>query len=357
MVTGWTPVNLTNVTQSIDNILQIPGLHAALQSSKNRNIYFNLNVCVNGLKYKILPSGYDLYVLGFWSEVFDEEWFCQCYQHLLSAKFLILSDWYPNDLLKMSNVNFVRLLHWKSFLPKGIKQPIDWKQRKFKISSLSGRVTEFRYFISAKLYNKPDVLMRWNRTYELANSIDYIFSETGRSERDGLLSVRSVFENPVNPEVFVNAPGMTLRDSIYNPAYIGSLVNAINETKDISWNECFGICPGPYITEKTWKPLINGNALIFSGQFGIKQMLEELGFEFDYPWCNEYAELAGDLDRLEKILLLIDQILNMSVTEIVDGIQKSCEHNQDLVYSNEIKNSIDCVNAVGLIKLIEYLNE
>jgi hypothetical protein len=356
MVTGWTPVNLTNVTQSIDDILHISGLHAALQSSKNRNIYFNLNVCVTGLKFEVLPAGYDLYVLGFWSEVFDEKWFCRCYQHLPSAKFLILSDRNPNDLLKMPNVSFVRLLHWKSFLPNGIKQPIDWKQRKFKISSLSGRVTQFRYFISAKLYNKPDVLMRWNRIYD-ANSIDYIFSETGRSERDKLLSLRSVFENPVNTEVFVNEPDTTLRDSVNNPAYVGSLVNAINETKDISWNEFFGICPGPYITEKTWKPLINGNALIFSGQFGIKQVLEELGFDFDYPWSNEYAEITGDLDRLEKILLLIDQILNMSVTEIVDGIRISCEHNQDLVYSNEIKNSIDCVNAVGLTTLVEYLNE
>lgn len=351
---GWTPTNLTELTPELDVIFHIPGLYTTLNNHKHRNAYYNLNVCVNGLRYRPLPQNFELYILGFWSEVFDEEWFYKSYLNNPHAQFLILSDRAANDLIKLPRVTWIRMLHWKFFLPAGQTNSIDWAKRRYKISSLSGRVTEFRYFISAKLLNRPDVLMRWNRSYQKDDSIDYIFATTGYAARDSLLSMSHQFNKPINSEIYINDPIESLGKSLTNPAYSESLINCINETKDVSWVESVGICPGPYITEKTWKPLINGNALIFVGQSKISSTLKELGFKFDYPWSNNYDLVTGDLDRLERILMLIDEILSLSADCIIDGIRGSAEFNQRLVYSDEIKNTIDSINQQALFQLNHY---
>ena len=139
------------------------------------------------------------------------------------------------------------------------------------------------------------------------------------------------------------------------PAYNCALVNCINETKDVSWVEGFGDSPGPYLTEKTWKPLYSGAAIVFTGQLNTKRVLEEAGFKFDYPWCNKYADIPGDLERLEKIIELLDDISQMSFDEILNGIKASCEHNKNHLTSNNLKNYIDNVNTIGLQKLEKIL--
>ena len=337
-----------NTSCDIDSILKISGLHGVLQ---NTNACLLLNVCVNGYKRQPLPAGYDTYILGFWHEVFDEEWFLSNYKTYKDSEFIVLGDFYPNGLDKFSRVKFVRLLHWKYYTESVTKPIIDWSNKKYKISSLSFYVNEFRYFITSALLDKPDVLISWHNKNRSYGNYEYIFEKTGYPRRDKLLKYKERLKEKIEIDNVLNDPEYNYKQSAHLPAYSCALANCINETKDVSWVEGFGDTPGPYLTEKTWKPLHSGVALIFTGQMHIKSVLEEAGFTFDYPWANDYADIPGDLERLEKIIELIDTVTDLSFEDILSGVKESCEHNKDHLFSHSLKNYIDTVNTKGLQKL------
>jgi hypothetical protein len=346
----WTPVNIDPRTTNIDDVLHIRGLSDIVAPHVDPTTYCNLNVCVNGLRKKI-PNGYQRYILGFWFEIFDEIVFLETYNQNPTAEFLILTDQQANDLGNLDRVKIVNLFHWKWFLERSGTKSNTYK---YKISSLSNRVNEFRAYITMKLLDRADVLVTWNATYMKDIDIDYVFCSSGRPKKDALLENIQRLKMPINQEDFVNDP----QNSLYNfahPAYSETLVNSINETKDLSWHADLGILPGPYMSEKTWKPLLNGNALLFTGQFNTCKTLTELGFQFDYPWSNNYDDLPGDLDRLELIFDTIDEILGMDYSEIENGIRNSVNHNCAYLNSAEIRYVIDQRNEHGLEQLRKIL--
>jgi len=348
---AWAKVNLLN-SQEIDNVIKISGLHSILN---NTNAYMILNVCVNGLKRQLLPDGHDVYILGFWHEVFDEEWFIKNYEKHHHAQFIILGDFLPNELEKYNRVEFVRLLHWQYFTSSVTDSDIDWSQKKYKISSLSYYVNEFRYFVTAALLETSDNLISWHNEQRSYGNYEYIFEKTGYPNRDNLIQFKDRLINKIEIDKINNDPVYNYQQAKTLPAYRETLVNCINETKDVSWVDNFGDCPGPYLTEKTWKPLYTGTALIFVGQHNIKNVLEQAGFIFDYPWNNQYTDIPGDLERLEKIIETINYINEMPFDTILNGIKESCEYNKNYLYSNDFKNYINNINNTGLQKLEKIL--
>jgi hypothetical protein len=246
------------------------------------------------------------------------------------------------------------LYHWKWFLNQ-YSLSAEPQQKKYKISSLSNRVNEYKFFVTAKLLNKSNVYLTWNARYDQNMSYDYIFSEAGWPNRDSLLMHAEKLKFPFNQENFLNDPGESFLIGSTHPAYIESCVNLVNETKDDSWAQDFGVLPGPYLTEKTWKPLILGNALLFSGQHNIKTVLKQVGFNFEYPWQDNYSHLPGDLERLDLLLDLIDNILCMPINKIQTDIQDSVLHNQNLIQSGNIQKWIDEKNQLGMQLLYQTL--
>ena len=335
-------------SNDIDAIVKISGLHSVLQNTK---AYMLLNVCVHNFSRELLPKGYDTYILGFWHEVFDEEWFQLNYQTHKDSQFIILSDLLPNGLANFSRVKSIRMLHWKYYTESVTKPAIDWANKKYKISSLSYFVKEFRYFITAALLDKEDALVSWHNQDRSYGNYEYIFEKTGYPRRDRLLKFRERLKEKIEIDSVYNDPEYNYKQSVLTPAYSLSLVNCINETKDVSWVEGFGDSPGPYLTEKTWKALYSGVAMIFTGQLNTKFVLKEAGFNFDYPWSNSYADIPGDLERLEKIIETADIIIQMPFDTIVKGIQQSCEHNKDHLFSASLENYIDSINKNGLEEL------
>lgn len=344
---AWAPTNFSPDNHNVDHILGIIGLQNLLNFKLSSGTFCNLNVCT-ARGQTIAPNGYDRYILGYWSEVFNEQIFLSLYNNNPQAEFIILTDMMFNDLLQLNRCKCVSLYHWKWFLKQNI--PDITHTKKYKLSSLSNRVNQYKFFITAKLLEikHPEVYFTWNATYHKNQCYDYIFQPAGWPIRDQLLAYSEKLKTPINQEIFVNDPEVTLTQSTLHPAYANSLVNLINETKDNCWDSNFGTLPGPYITEKTWKPLILGNALVFVGQFNIKKTLETIGFNFEYPWIDNYSECAGDLERLEKLLLLIDDILNMPSLDIENGIKQSILHNQEIIRSGHCRRWIDSQNTQGL---------
>lgn len=348
---AFAPVNLLD-SQKIDNVLRIPGLNNILT---NTDAYMVLNVDINALGRKIIPKGYNLYILGFWHEVFDEEWFLKNYFAHDTAQFIVLGDFLPNGLEKYDRVQFVRLLHWEYYLDFIDNHTIDWSQKKYKISSLSYFVNETRFFVTAALLHTSNSLMSWHNKQRSYGNYEYIFQPTGYPNRDNLIKYREKLLEPITIDDRINDPEYNYQEAINFPPYSETLVNCINETKDVSWVENFGDSPGPFLTEKTWKCLYAGTALIFTSQQNTKYVLEQAGFVFDYPWSNQYADIPGDLERLEKILETIMHIDQMPFKTILDGIKESCEYNKNHLFSDNFKDYINNENIKGLQKLEEIL--
>jgi hypothetical protein len=350
---GWAPTNIDVRTQNIDTVLDIPGISNLIAQKISADTFCNLNV-FSGLNQTIAPNGFDRYVLGFWHEVFDENIFLDLYNNNPQSEFIILTDMSQNDLTNFKRCKYVQLFHWNTFLNFTLTRT-DSLLKKYKISSLSNRVNEYKFFVTAKLLNSNDTFLTWNANYLKNVSYDYIFSPAGWPQRDSLLVYQSLLKEPINQQRFVNDPVKSIRDSATNTAYTESLINLINETKDNSWHQNFGKLPGPYITEKTWKPLLRGNALLFSSQCDVKSSLEKFGFNFDYPWSNQYSTVCEDLERLDLLLNLIDQILDMSMQDITQGIEESIKHNQNLIVSGQLQKKINAVNCQGLDILADIL--
>lgn len=346
---AYSLVNLDR-TGPIDDTVYITGLQSILQKQKNAYVRCNIRTSVDPTN---LPDGYDLYILGWWHEVFDDQWFLNNYNK--HAQFIILGDFLPNSLKAFENVTFIRLLHWRYFTTNIIPPKIDWNLRTIKISSLSYYINTYRFFITASLLQKENTLVSWHNKQRVHTNSVYNVNPTGRESIDKLMVQKDQLCLPRVLDHFIPDPVDDYHNSIHLPAYRNTLVNCINESTDVSWTQRFGTLPGPYITEKTWKSLLNGVAIIFSGQYNIRRVLEQAGFVFDYPWSNDYADVPGDLDRLEKILHLLDTICEMTVDEIKIGVKESCEYNQAHMFSSAFNSYVNETNSRGLSELEKAL--
>jgi hypothetical protein len=159
--------------------------------------------------------------------------------------------------------------------------------------------------------------------------------------------------NSINAENFKNNP----LDGCYfaHPAYNNTVINSVNETMSLSQTPEFGKLPTPYITEKTWKPLFAGNAILFTGQAGLKKQLESWGFVFDYVWAQDYDDSFNDNQRLEVILSQINWILEIPVTDLAEMAQSSVEHNLELAWSGNLERQFSQHNLQTLQEIKDYV--
>lgn len=348
---GWTPTNIDVWQQDIDHVVGVDGLSSLLRQYLPGDTCVCLNLFHSTVKP--LPQGRDLYVLGYWFEVFDEKWFLELYHANPQAQFLILTNLDACDLQR-PRVTVIRVLHYSYFVGPGLRtkwhEPAD---RSWVVSSLSRRITEYRTFVTAKLLEQPRALVRWNSPID---AHDPILQPSGWPQRDSLLPrIRERLVYQINPEKFENDFGLNHLQYSWHPAFRDSMINSTGESKDISWTPEFGHSPRPYTSEKTWKCLLAGTAMIFSQQPGIVDHLQDLGFEFNYPWSNDYTRELGDWARLDRILDTLDAIMSMDPDVIAAGIRDSCRHNQSLAGSDSIIQRIRQQNHQALEQIKSFL--
>ena len=75
---SYANVNISD--ELIDEVIKVKNLYKILDSIPNS--FKLLNICVNSYGWKDLPLNYDVYILGFWHEVFDENWFLRQYKKI-----------------------------------------------------------------------------------------------------------------------------------------------------------------------------------------------------------------------------------------------------------------------------------
>jgi len=351
------PLNQDQKNNLKFDLIDLSCLH---KFDNNNSVYYLINIKTSTDLQ--IPDGKDLYIFSWFFEPFVDQWFLDIYNRNPQAEFVILTDLQKNNFSMLPRVIVFTLYHYATWI-KAIRQtnsgPITkpLQQRKYKISALSSRLSEFKFYVTCKLLDhcREDVFVSWNRGFDVRSEDSFIFESTGYTHMDRLLNnyKELLKNNKINPDTWENNP---LNNCCYDHvAYEESIINCINETQNISRTPEFGTLPGPYITEKTWKPLFSGNAVLFSGQARIKKTLEDFGFRFDYPWAQNCDDEFNDSQRCETLLNHIDWVLSLDSDTLCSMCSDSVQHNIDLAWSGRVESTISDYNQSSIEKIKKHL--
>lgn len=300
------------------------------------------------------PTDYDTYVIHFQFEYADFEWIRDFCSKVYPSKVLLIT---PYNTCKYQCQNLVLLQY------QGWPIALDWYQKEYgwpdvvfdsktkKISSLSNRISQFRAYVSAYLYqnwSQEDYMMSWHNKLDKPEDL-YLLNRTGNAKVDKVIDfIKNSFLNKkiIPEQSFVNTP---LTNLDYNwSAYTDCLINVSNESVNNSFqiiDDKDYIMPGPFITEKTIKCLLSRTALLPAGQYKTYEYLQSLGFHFDYPWDTSFDDIPGDISRIEKVFDALDQIKELNFEYIKQKIKYSCDHNREHIISGNFLSLISRKNA------------
>jgi len=208
-----------------------------------------------------------------------------------------------------------------------------------KFSSLSYFNKQVRALVTASLltYAKNESIISWhNKTW--SDHHDYL--------------IRTIIQHPryrelkwelLNQSYLIDDYGDT--DNFYeknmgnslNTIYQSSLINFSNETTNFGLyqvGDSSYVRPGPFLTEKTWNPLLGGNVLFSSADpLVYNYLIKHYSIPINYSINMSFDSMVGDLDRFaaicEEILRLANIPLKVLIEENIDNcdlIQQTITH-------------------------------
>jgi len=96
-----------------------------------------------------------------------------------------------------------------------------------------------------------------------------------------------------------------------------------------------------FITEKTWRNMLNGHPMVWIGTMHTAKMLKYLGFKtFDTLWDESYDDIENPLDRFNAVISLVDNLCKKTDEEWLEIQEKAIpilKHNQNkMLELNEV---------------------
>lgn len=345
-----------NLPDHIRSILGFPDLDL-----KKTWVCFNVqNVSNIGF-----PSNVDKVVITYHTEYLkhnDLLWFFS--QHP-DIDFLLMTDWQQNatGLPWPENVTWVRWLTWHHQINEiknkhGINSDITRPDHK--ISSLSFQHEFHKAAVTAYLLkNFPtnDMILSWwnvksegrlyylDPGYFLPSHISHLVLDKN-FQNIACIPLDSFANTPVNNSAWTH------------PAYLHCLFNCTNESiyNDFCMiNERPVKLPWPYLTEKTWKPLLAGRAFIPVGQSGTLEALSKLGLQF-IPQMMDIDKIPTEFDRILAIWNAIDVINDHSIDDLFDLTWHSICHNLDWIGQGHFAQQCNLSNGLAKCKIQDWLN-
>jgi hypothetical protein len=294
-----------------------------------------------------------------------------------SVPILWLADLDAYDYPLPTNVTFMPYRHWYIRLEmfqecfQGQVKRVKDKPLKYKFSSLSYFRRPNRAVVTAALYThaRNSSLFTWryldnDRTGKQEESIETFRNHRLFRDLDWRFFDKDWFTDQDNIAGKLQADGVNfrVRDAmldIHTPGFNQALINISNETDTFGWMDN-GIerynRPGPFLTEKTWKTLISGCALLNSGQPGTMKFLREAyNLPLDYSYDTSYDLETRDFDRLAGLVKTVQNIEQSSLQDLVDANIDTCQHIQDLVLSPEYVQSMRDYNIAQDKKIMGLL--
>lgn len=299
--------------------------------------------------------------------------------HYHDKQFVWLADLDCYDFPLLPNVHFVPYRHWYIRLEmfqqcfQGTVTRVKDKAHRYKFSSLSYFRRPNRAVVTAALYThaRNSSLFTWRYLDNDRTGRQEEFIETFRNHRlfqdlDWNFFDQNWFTDQDNIASKLQADGVNfrVRDAmldIATPGFQTALININNETDTFGWMDN-GIerynRPGPFLTEKTWKTLITGCALLNSGQPGTMKFLREAyNLPLDYSYDTSYDLEAKDFDRLSGLVETIQNIERSSLQDLVDANIDTCQRIQDMVLDPDYVQSMRDFNLAQDKKIMELMSQ
>lgn len=359
------PKNLTGYWKDFDPadlywIKQIGGLDLA-------NVVFALDLPQRPGIYRDLdrlPKDRPL-VMSFHVEYFWQQDLLDWFKSRPSQRILLLSDWNTYENFWPDNVTACKWTTWHHQLSRiidtyGIGKITRHPIKKF--SSLSSRHEWHRAAITAFLLSTlqiDDLVISW-RDIRYDKNMYYLKDDQYLHPRIAELVTSDWFRNLSPVHSFVDPSKSSPLDHCdwHHPAYLECAVNLTNESIFNSGtiiDQKFFQLPGPYLTEKTWKPLLAGQAFIPVGQHSTVASLENLGLRFDWLREINFTENRADQDRMVALMDFLRLIIDLDCTDLWLMSQPDAQYNLDYVHSGDFARNCEKSNNAVLQDIDQWL--
>ena len=308
------------------------------------------------------PQNLDTYVFHFGTEYVDWRWLNLVCKRFPNSQIILISP-YNTSLYAEPNLMLIQFNFWPTILKwyqeENVVPEVHHYEKTKKISSLGNRISQFRAYVCAYLHQtwcQENYLISWRGVLGKPEDL-YLLNLTGNTKLDPVIDYlkSTFFDLRISPDKdFKNNP---LNNLFYDwSAYNDCVINCSNESVNNSFQQTphgSHIVPGPYFTEKTWKCMLSGTALLPVGQYKSYEYLSNQGFKFEYPWDCGFDQLPGDIDRISAILNCLDQIKDMSLEFLKSSTVESNQHNRDHILSG---NYFKQQNLINLNNVQTFIN-
>ena len=311
-----------------------------------------------------LPNNYPKYFLSWHTEQLDIFWLQQQSKLVYPHPILVAYDGKVDSSIFLDNVKFVRWITWHLQLDQLVKlfgACAEPQLPKYKISSLSFRISQYKNYVTAYLLKHacPDELLlsyhahlgKEEDRHGYPNNIPWLDD----LDINGLVPIWINFQD--NFSVDKNQP-VSNGNWLFAP-YQDALVNLTNESFHYTRSELNGqsfVYPSPYMTEKTWKPLLAGRPFLSVAQWHVYQELSTLGLQFDFGFPQEFDQDSGDLTRIRDIFKSIDAILSQSTEQLYEQSLPSVKYNVRAIVSGDFGKECQMINQQTKKIITDFIN-
>ena len=288
------------------------------------------------------------------------------------VQFFCLYDGYVYDYPLVENLQiieynfqFIPLAHLLQAARNNII-PVSQKKITHKFSSLTNYKKQLRAAITAKLltHAKNQSIISWQNSYSGEENLKLIesirihpsFADLDWSFLNKKISVDD-WQPPVDPtkcDIVTNTKNTNV------PAYENCLINFTNETVSFGMYYDLYNRPGPFISEKTWRPIASGCIFIPVGQPDTYKFLQEkYGVPCDFSFSKHFDSVLGDLDRTKELFHLVDALIDTNLDHLIESNYQTCSIMQQTVlhpeYIEKFHYQNQLTDQVILQKLSKYM--
>lgn len=315
-------------------------------------VYFLLNI--QDIKIVKVPQRYTHAIVSFHTEYYNYFDLIEFFKKYPEINFLLLSDGELSNIWP-DNVTYVQWISYGYQLGlfndlHGHSQEQHVKTQLF--SSLSFREEFHKSAITAYLINEyPDSILSWHGWKDK----DCYWQQEGYCSSSIITEYLSSQAFTNIGTVALDSFNLNINDPISNgewrnPAYLNCEFNLTNESiYNTQFND--GIYTTPYLTEKTWKPLMAKQPFLPVGQVNTLSFLTKLGMKFEYGFDLGYDSIQDDFTRMEKLFELLDELKHVNdFTKARD----SAGYNLEMIVSGEFNKNCIASNNAQLEKINEW---
>ena len=366
----------TDVYGTQDEVKQYSIFHTLYRDLYNidfRNTFFALNLNETNHK-KILNHDYKKIVISYHIEHIHYQPLYDIFNNNKDRQFLLLSNfssfYLPNDIAEHDfwpdNVTALQWISWGEQLKTAEKiSGIAEKPRvpTKKLSSFTNRHEYHKAAVTAfifKKFKKDETLVSWHgwqatekvyyleEYYNIDNEIKkYIFDPDFKNIKKLKVDNFSLLDNQPDQNI-----------KWKHEAYLNCAVNVTNESTFQSIGKLntgkIVTIPGPYITEKTIKPLLAGTAFLSVGQPFLLEKFNEMGLCTDFGFSSDYDKEPYEDERILKIYNTLKEIHNTPTQEIYENSYAAINHNLKHIKSGRFLENCKKYNAKNINTIINW---